>query len=127
MTKIDVVKQLYASAAEGDWEAFASYCREDVVIREAPSTPYPGEYRGMDGFRAIFQRVFVETFAHFEAAPIDFTEGEDHVIVIVQVSGVGKKTGRPFSMPLAEVYRFEGGEVAEILPFYWDPALLDEI
>ena len=50
-----------------------------------------------------------------DGAVIPF-EGEDHVIALVNVEGVGKRRGEAFKSDLLEVFRFEGEKIIEIRP-----------
>ncbi len=96
-------------------------------MRESEALPYAGEYHGVDGFRALARRIFIELFRDFQVEPRFYTEGEDHVVVLVDIKGYGRKTGTPFSTQLAEVYLFENNLIKEIRPYYWDTRLINQV
>jgi ketosteroid isomerase-like protein len=118
-----IVQAVYAHAGAGEWAACEAYLSPDLVIFEADGLPYAGEYRGRDALRRLHGQVM----AHWHEPRIDFhamTAGDGHVVSLVTFHLTSRATGRSVAMPLAECFRIENGQVAEIRPFYFDPAMV---
>jgi ketosteroid isomerase-like protein len=126
VSKIDITKKLYASAVAGNWEEFEACVHADFSIRESSALPFGGSYKGVEGFRKLVRTVFTH-FQRLRAEPGHYMEGDDYVAAIVSLSGTGKKTGKEFDTTVAELFRFKDGKVIEILPYYWDQQLVNEI
>jgi ketosteroid isomerase-like protein len=125
--KTALVKQFLETAISGDWEKLNSFCHEKFQVRESSALPYEGIYKGVDGFRKLVKLIFVELFDDFVVEPQYFLEGENHVLLLANISGRGKKTGISFSSQVAEVYHFEDKLIKEIQPFYWDTKLINKV
>jgi ketosteroid isomerase-like protein len=98
----------------------------EIVVHEAPSLPYPGDHRGIDGFLKLaeaFNRVWeIKT-------PLDLTfldAGEDKVVVLVKFDVEARATGRPLTLRLVEVYTVQGGKIADLDVYYRDTAAIVE-
>jgi len=126
VNKTEIAERLYASAVAEDWEEFEKWIHPDFVVRESPALPYGGTYRGAQGFRDVVRTVFTR-FQRLEAEPGNFMEGDDYVAAIVMLRGKGKQTGETFETSAVELFHFKNGRVIEILPYYWDQQLINEI
>lgn len=119
---LEDTRRLYAVCAEGDWDAASAMLTEDFFVTEAPGLPFAGVYSGRNGLRELFTTVM--GMMPVEGLDlIEMTAGGDWVIVLVEMKardGEGE-----FRIPLAEATRFRDGKVAEIKPYYFDPALVD--
>lgn len=116
-----IVQAVYAHAGAGDWAACEALLSPDLVIHEADGLPYAGTYCGRDAL----QRLHGIVMAHWQDPEIEFhamTAGDGHVVSLVTFHLTSRATGRRVGMPLAEMFRIEQGLVAEIRPFYFDPA-----
>jgi ketosteroid isomerase-like protein len=105
----------------------ATFCHAKFAVRESDALPYAGVYHGIEGFRSLARLIFVESFEDFQVEPQSYSEGDDHVVLLAAISGVGKKSGIPFSSQVAEIYWFENGLIKEIQPFYWDTKLINDV
>lgn len=118
-----IVQSVYAHAGAGEWERCAAHLSDDLVIHEAASLPYAGEFRGRHALRDLHAQVM----AHWADPRIDFhamTAGDGHVVSLVTFHLTSKVTGKHTAMPLAEVFRLADGKVTEIRPFYFDSAVV---
>jgi ketosteroid isomerase-like protein len=125
--KTDIVKSFLETAIARDWKKLATYCHANFTVRESDALPYAGVYRGIEGFRSLARLIFIESFKDFRVEPQHYSEGDDHVVLLAAISGVGKKSGIPFSSHLAEIYWFENDLITEIQPFYWDTRLINDV
>jgi len=125
--KTDVVKRFLQTAIDCDWQKLGSFCHEKFVVRESDALPYAGVYQGVDGFRQLAKVIFTDSFRDFKVEPQYFAEGDNQVLLMAAISGIGKETGIPFSSRVAEVYLFEDDLIKEIQPFYWDTKLINDV
>ena len=123
----DIVKQFLDTAIDRDWQKLDSFCHEKFVVRESDALPYAGVYQGVDGFRQLAKVIFIDSFKDFKVEPQYYAEGDNQVLLLANISGIGKETGIPFSSQVAEIYLFEDGLIKEIRPFYWDTKLINDV
>jgi len=126
-TKIDITKEFYAAAINSDWDKVEQYCHENFVIHESAALPYAGEYSGIDGFKQLVRKVFVDTFSEFEVIPEIYTENADYVMILIKIRGRGRMNDSEFTSELIEVVEFENNKIKTIKPFYWDQNLINKI
>ena len=114
-------EKLYVTCAAGDWAAVREMLADDFFATEAPGLPYEGVYTGKDGLRRLYEKVMA--MMPVEGLDlIQMTAGGDWVIVLVEMKA--RDADGEFRIPLAEGTRFADGKVAEIKPYYFDPALV---
>lgn len=114
-----IAKAAYEASARGDWDSFMKEVTDETEFHEPPSLPYGGTYRGVaDIIRGA--KWMVGAWDDFKFQILEYTAGGDLVIVHLLISGMGRKTGKSFSMPIMEMWRFKEGKVIELRPFYFD-------
>ena len=123
----DIVKQFLDTAIDRDWQKLDSFCHEIFVVRESDALPYASVYQGVDGFRQLAKVIFIDSFKDFKVEPQYYAEGDNQVLLMANISGIGKETGIPFSSQVAEIYLFEDDLIKEIRPFYWDTKLINDV
>ena len=117
----EVVARIFRAVEQNDAEAYfdRTYHR-DVVIHEAPSLPYGGDYRGLDG-AAQHAEAFTTAWGPHRR-PSD--QAMDYVIDAVPDNAFVRWTlriaGRSF--PFVSHYRFADGLVVESRMFPFDAA-----
>ena len=116
-----IVKAAYAASAKGDWDKFFAGVTDETEFHEAPSLPYAGTYRGKADIMRGTKQVF-GAWEDFSYQIMQYTAGGDLVVAHIMISGIGRKTGKSFSMPIMEMWRLRDGKVVELRPFYWDTA-----
>ncbi len=113
----DFIDELYAATGAGDWDKVATMVTGDLVITEAPGLPMEGTYKGSNALRDLY----VDVFKMLQVESLEMVErtfGGDYACCILKMHyGKGLEPAE-----LVEMFRFEGGKVAEIKPFYYDPA-----
>jgi uncharacterized protein len=127
------VQTIYDAADIGDLGAIERVLADDVVLYEpahhpavlADNRPTPGVWRGRDevlrgvgGVFAALRLIGVE----LETLVVD----GDRVVGLLDVKGTDVD-GKPYSMPLAEVFRVSDGKVTEIRAFYFDISQLGQL
>lgn len=118
-TPKEVVAEYYRTALGGEIEAMKAVVDPGIRVVEAKSLPYGGTWEGMEQFMGLLQTVF-ETWRDCRVEVKQLVSEGDCVVALTEMSGTGVKSGEPFSMPLAEVYRVRDGRIIEITPFYLD-------
>jgi ketosteroid isomerase-like protein len=97
-----------------------------IRVIEAESLPYPGVWEGLDGFVTLLETVFgIWKDCHLDVRHL-VADGE-WVVALLEMRGAETKSGIPFKMPMAEVFRVKNGKVVEITPYYFDTKLLHDL
>ncbi len=120
-SNLAIVQAIYQAVAQNDLPAVLQSLDENVIAHQATSLPYGGTYRGHEGFMHMGTAIF-NTWENFQVKPDQFLDAGEFVIVRAVMRGKARQTGKPFDMPLVEIWRLQNGSVQEITPFYWDTA-----
>jgi len=113
------VLALYKATGKGDWTKAASLMTDDILIREAPTLPFAGVYRGVAAMRELFAKVRATGVVGVEMHQA--TAGGDWVVVLLDLLYEGNP---PVRVPLAEAFRLQDGKVCEIVPYYFDTSVV---
>ena len=107
--------------------ALEAMVTEDLRIEQAQSLPFGGVYLGWAGYLDVTQKLFGKMRkVHLEL--IDTWDGQQRSLVAhFMLSAISKRTEEKISMPLLEIWEFEGNKVSAITPFYRDTYLLSEL
>jgi uncharacterized protein len=119
----DVIPRLraaYQQMSRGEMRSVLGLLDPEIEIRDRPESPDASEYHGHQGALASFQKG-VDMFASFELFPEAVYEGEDEVVVVLRMRGVGKESGAPVEDRIAHHLTLRG-EKAVRLQVYSDPA-----
>jgi uncharacterized protein len=134
--EMDNLTRINAQAARRLFEAVEHRSREgvvaiydqNIVINEAPSLPYGGEFPGHEGalrhgqgFRAAWDRYQPSKTRGLE--PRFIAQG-DHVAVLWRHRAENHETGERLDLPAAGFYRFLDGKVVDSRMFHFDIAAL---
>jgi len=111
---------LASGGADGAARAGLLACfAEDVVVREAASLPYGGDWRGHAGVLALMDRLAeVYGSATFADRKV-FADGDD-VFVLLQSTVRFRDSGREFQNTVLQHITFRDGRIASMSPFHWD-------
>lgn len=115
----ETTRKIYAAMFAGDMGTVKTFVDPDITIYEAESLPYGGSYRGANGVDRLSRLVY-ETWDDMEFRLEEVTAGGDRTVALMHFSAKGKKTGKTFSFPIAEAWRFKDGKAIEWRPFYFD-------
>jgi ketosteroid isomerase-like protein len=113
------VLALYKATGKGDWAKAATLMTEDILIREAPTLPFAGAYRGVAAMRELFTKVRATGVTGVQMHQA--TAGGDWVVVLLDLLYPGDP---PVRAPLAEAFRLQDGKVCEIVPYYFDSSIV---
>ena len=126
---LDTLRRFYAAesaylaAGGGDFGPIAATLDPQVVIQQPASLPYGGEWRGHAGFEA-WMRAFAQQWAAMDVTGSELLTSGDVVVSRSHVHATHRPTGRRLDWPLLQHFRFRGGRILELWPFYWDTATL---
>ena len=118
---INIIKTAYGELLKGNTDAFFAAVTEETEFHEAPSLPYAGVYRGLKEVKRGVNLMF-NAWEDFTFQVLQYGAGGDLVFVHVMISGIGRKTGKSFSMPIVEMWLLKDGKVVDVRPFYFDTA-----
>jgi uncharacterized protein len=116
---LTTIKKMYDAIFASDMDTFKTYLDPEIVVFEADSLPYGGTYIGTDGVERLWAAVY-GAWDDVAFKVTNFTAGGDSIVVLGHFSARGKTTGKTFSFPQAELWRFRGGLAFEWRPFYFD-------
>ncbi len=122
----DIVLAFLDASVRGDEEAMKELLHPDVRVIEADSLPYGGVSEGPEGFLDLIKRVF-KTWDETNVSVQDVLADGDRVVLLAEMTGRSRATGRAFRMPIAEVWRLDGGKIKEVQPYYFDTKLLHDL
>jgi ketosteroid isomerase-like protein len=120
----EVVQKMLNAFVAGEVDVAHGYMADDIVLREPPSLPYGGDFRGHAGWgkmMATFLSVW-EPRSEFDFTVVD-GEG-DRVFLLVTVDVASVATGRSLTLRIVEVYTVREGQIVEIDVFYKDTAAM---
>lgn len=120
--KLAFIEELYAATGAGDWDKAASMLTEDFVASEAPGLPMGGDYRGKNGLKDLYLKVFGLVDAAGLNREVTATGG-DYAVTILKI-----EYADPSISPseICEVFKFRDGKCCLIKPYYFDPQSLHD-
>lgn len=119
--KLAIVSEAYASFGRGDIDGFFKHFDANARLVEAPSLPYGGVHVGKEaGTKALMAIGEAWTDIKFDITEI--IAGEKMVCAYGAFSATGRTSGKSVTMPLAEIWEFEGNTVKAVTPIYFDTA-----
>ena len=125
MTNLDKIKAVYDAFAKGDIPTVLEVLSADIEWTEAEGFPYSGTYHGPNSvLDNVFMRLATEWDA-YAAAPAEFIDGGDTVVVLGTYSGTYKATGKGFRAGFAHVWRIKDGKAVSFVQ-YTDTLLVDK-
>jgi uncharacterized protein len=127
-TNEETARHLFEAVEYRSRKGRAAIYHENIVINEAPSLPYGGEYRGHEGALRHGQG-FGATWDRFQPwngrglEPRFIAQG-DHVAVLWRHKAENRETGERINLPAVSVYRFLDGTIVDSRMFHFDTAAL---
>jgi len=121
----DLIQRFYEAIFSLDWADVQRCVTDDLTIVEAEGLPYGGTYTGVDELKSLFERL-TGYWENLDIARLGLTFGSENVVGMLRFSGRSKKTGIVVSMPMTEIFEFEGDLISKITPLYFDTKTLSE-
>jgi uncharacterized protein len=124
---VEVVRRLFRAVEARDIEPMYEIYAPDVIVREAQSLPYGGEYRGHAGI-LDHGRGYVETWDHLQddedrQLDAEFIDAGDRVVVCWRQRAHGLD-GTSLDLPAISIYELRDLRVVESTMHHLDTAAL---
>jgi ketosteroid isomerase-like protein len=113
------VEMRFLQSASGNIEMLAGAFHRDVVVHEPQSLPYAGDWNGLEGIAALFQKM-QESWSNVAVENLQAAQNDDVVFMSCTLSLTSRANGMTIQQPFAEVLRFRDGRLLEGTPFYYD-------
>src|SRR5258706_9447657 len=128
--QVEAVKRLFSAVLRRDRAALQAAYHPEIVIHEAPSLPYGGDYHGHEG---ALQHIngYYQTWDALRPAgqqahsPIFLDTTEDDVVVLWQEPTWIPSSGKRLDLPALGVYKARDGQVVESRMFQDTAAVRD--
>ncbi len=124
---LETVRRLFEAVEQRDLPGVLAAYDAEIVIREADSLPYGGEYRGHAG-AANHGRGYVAAWGKLQTAAeqkmdAEFLDAGDYIVVIWR-QRAAKKSGEKFDAPAVSLYKMRDGKIIESQMFHADTAAI---
>jgi ketosteroid isomerase-like protein len=112
-----LAKQVWDAVSDGDVDALAEICSEDLVWHAAGHGPRSGTYRGQESVFAYLASIG-EDAERFDSILEDILVGVERVSVLFRVDGLRK--GRHLETDYILIFRIAQSHLAEVWALPWD-------
>ena len=124
---VDAVRRLFKSVEERDLAGVLAAYDPGIVIREAESLPYGGEYHGLEGAEQ-HSRGYAGTWSNFQsyadkATDPVFLDAGEHTVVLWRQRG-STSSGEKLDLPAVSIYRLRDGKIVESQMFHADTSAI---
>ena len=114
----ELARRSYDAFERGDLDAVVGDMHEEIVWEQAQGLPHGGVYRGLaEVRRAIFDPLEGEWWDEFHAAPDEFLEAGESIVVLGRYTGVAKGTAKLLDVPYVHVWTFRDGKAVRFRQF----------
>ena len=113
------VEMRFLQSGSGNIEMLTGAFHRDVVVHEPQSLPYAGDWNGLEGIAALFQKM-QESWCDVAVENLQAAQNDDVVFMSCTLSLTSRANGVTIKQPFAEVLRFRDGRLLEGTPFYYD-------
>jgi ketosteroid isomerase-like protein len=112
------IRASYEAFERGDRDGALAHAAPDIVWEQAQGLPHGGVYHGVEEVRrAIFDPLEAQWWSEFHAAPAEFLDGGDDVVVLGRYTGRAKGTGKELDVPYVHVWTFRDGRAVRFRQF----------
>lgn len=116
----------YIASGGHDFTPIAETLDPEIILFQAESLPYGGEWRGHEGFER-WLRIMRETWSSAVARDPRFIEHGDTVVVLVTMEAQARVRQHLIHTPICQVVRACEGLLVEWRVFYWDTAAINQV
>jgi hypothetical protein len=109
--------------AGASFAEMAAFLHPDVVLRQGPTVPYPGDWVGADGVERFFG-VFSQTWNSLELHDARYFVGVDGVAINHRMTATSRMTGRSVDVPIGQLILFDDDLIRDFTVFYFDPVAI---
>lgn len=108
------------AAADADFTEMAAFLHPEVVVRQGPTVPFPGNWCKIAAVERFFA-LFTETWSALRLENIQLFEGDTGVAVTMGMQATARNTGKLLDTQVGHFFIFEDGLIRQITVFYLDP------
>lgn len=109
----EIIRAVFAAAAEGDVGAWFRAAEPDVRVRPRPAEPDAAdEYRGLDELMDYLVNWYSQ-WEEYEVEPVEIVDANDYVLAVVRERGRMESTGLAVEENFSHSFLLRGGKVAE--------------
>ena len=116
----------YVGSGGEDFAAMAASLHPEIVLRQADSLPYGGEWRGHRGIEG-WMKEMTRAWDSVEVEHSALFEHDDSIVVLATFEARARATGTRVRMPICEVIRFADSLPLEWRVFYLDTAAINRV
>lgn len=124
---VEIIRKLFEAVEKRDAAGVFGVYDENIVIREAPSLPYGGEFRGAEeamkhaqGYRKIWDNLQTSAEQKMGAEILD---AGDYVVVLWRQRAI--RNGQNLDLSAASIYKLRNGKVVGSEMFQDTAAILN--
>lgn len=124
---VEIIRKLFEAVEKRDAAGVLGAYDENIVIREASSLPYGGEFHGAEGalkhaqgYRKVWDNL--QSFAR-QKMDAKILDAGDYIIVLWRQRAA--KSNRSFDSSAASVYKLRDGKIVESEMFQDTAAILE--
>lgn len=101
-----------------DIESALKLLHPNVVVHEPENVPYPGDFKGPNGFASLLGHVFAS--AELAIHDRELLDAGDTVVARFSGTMTSHVTGKSMPLAIIEIYRFTDGLISDVDVFYKD-------
>lgn len=117
------VEMRFMKSDARDLQMLAEAFHPDVIVHEPASLPYAGDWRGLEGVGALFQRMN-DIWSVVSVDSLEALGSGDTVMMTCKLTLTLRSSGVTISQPFAEVLRFRDDLLIDGTPFYYDTGVI---
>lgn len=121
MNPVELVRTVYALAGNGAWDELERYLSPDLIIHEAASLPFGGQWRGRDALRRLHATV-MQCWEQPEVRELCIAGDGDLVVAVLDFAMRAPRSQRQVKQMVCEVSRVVGEQIVEMRVLYFDAA-----
>jgi ketosteroid isomerase-like protein len=117
---VAAASKLLDSIIAGDMDTALSALRADLVVHEAASLWYPGDWKGPEGFLQVIG--LMTSKVDLKVHGYEVFDAGARAVMNAQVTFTSKATGRTLDMSIVEIYQARDGQLIDMDIYYKDTA-----
>jgi uncharacterized protein len=112
--RVELVRAGYAAFNRGELDAILDRVADDVTWEVLDEFPEKGPLQSKQGILSFWQS-WAETFSEFRAEIEEIVDAEDHIVVVMHVSGRGHGSEAPMRTPtFAQIWTWKGDRIGRV-------------
>jgi len=127
---VEALQRFYRAEAEyvrtggEDFGPVAATLHPHIVMIQADSLPYGGQWHGREGFERWMQ-AFSQAWSSASTTDVRFFEHDDTVVVVAETEATARDSGESFRTSICHIVRIRDGLLMEFQVFYWDTVAMN--